>query len=189
MIKRIIFALYAYSLLCPVQAFAEAGTIGHLFEGRSPVKAYVGAIVNESGQRQMSPDVFKKILENSLNSRKAMDFDTVASPAESDIQITASIKKYQYLERGPFKPSPGIGTMLADAAATASLNYVEMEVMYTITDTRTGKVLWTDDVNKYIKEMMTPEESIPLISDKVARAFITQCFGSSHKDETVKQLM
>lgn len=185
MVKKAIFTVCVLYFICLGQVHAKGITIGHLFEGKSPVKAHVGAVTNESGQGQISVEIFKKALEDSLNNRKAMDFDTLSDPAGSDIQIAAVIKNYQYLERGPFNPSPGIATTLVDAAATAASNYAEMEVLYTITDTKNNKVLWMDDVKEYIKKVMTPEESIPLIYDKVNRTFISQCFGHAHDKDIV----
>lgn len=189
MAKKAISTICMFCLMYLGQAHAESTAIGHLFEGKSPVKAHISSVTNESGQNQISVENFKKTLEDSLNNRKAMDFDVVNDPAVCDVELAAVIKKYQYLEKGPFKPSPGIATMLADAAATATSNYVEMEVLYTITDAKTGKILWTDDVNEYIKKAMTPEESIPLIYDKVTRTFISQCFGQAHEEPVVKQPM
>ena len=48
---------------------------------------------------------------------------------------------------------------------------------FTVTDTRTGAVLWKDSASGYMKKVMTPEESIPLIYDKVSRVFVSKCFG------------
>ena len=185
MIRIVVAAACLFYIICPGQAFAQDDTIGHLFEGKSPVKVHVSTITNESGNDRISIDEFKKSLEDSLNNRKAIDFNTVNNPADSDIQIAAVIEKYQYLDRGPLNPSPGIATTLVDAAATATSNYVEMEVLYTVTDTKSNDVLWSDDVKEYIKRVMTPEESTPLIYDKVTRTFISQCFGRSHQRDTV----
>lgn len=187
MMKKSIFTACVLSLAFVGQIFAGGGSISHLFEGKSSIKAYVGQIKNESGDNRMSVDAFKKSLEDGLNNRKSTDFDTVNSPAESDIQIDAVVTKYQYLERGPFNPSPGIATTLADAAATASSNYVEMEVLYTITDTKTSKVLWSDDIEEYIKRVMTPAEGAALIYEKNARTFISRSFGSRYKQEVSKK--
>lgn len=185
MMRIVVLAICLFYIVCPGQAFAQDDTIGHLFEEKSPVKVHVSTVTNESGNNQISTDGFKKSLEDSLNNRKAIDFDTVTNPADSDIQIAAVIKKYQYLERGPFNPNPGIATTLVDAAATATSNYVEMEVSYTVTGTKNNDPLWSDDVKEYIKKVMTPEESIPLIYDKVTRTFTSQCFGRAHRKDTV----
>lgn len=186
MMKVIVFAVSLLSFICSGDVLAQDGVIGHLFEGKTPVKVYVIGVKNESGQSSVSADLFKKSIEDSLNNRKTTDFDTVKSQSDSDIQISAVIKKYQYLDRGPFNPSPGIATTLADAAATASQNYVEMTVDYTVIDTKNNQILWTDEVSEYIKQVMTPEESIPLIYAKVSRTFIWRCFGSPHQEDVVK---
>ena len=91
--------------------------------------------------------------------------------------MSAEIKSYQYLEKGPFKPNPGIGTTLLDAAATMTENYVEMAAEFTITDTKSGNTLWKDTVSTFIERMMTPEQSIPLIYEKLPRTFLWKSFG------------
>lgn len=178
-------------VLCVPAAIAlgERGTIGHIFAHKTPVKAHVGSVINESGDGAISVDLFKSTLESSLNKRKVMDFDTVGSPAESDILISAVIKKYQYMERGPLKPKAGAPLTIVDAVATATSNYVEMKVFFTVTDSSGDKVLWTDLVEDYIKQDMTPAESVPLIFDKITRKFISQCFGRPHETPTVKEPM
>lgn len=185
MLRIAVLAVCLFCIIYPGQVFAQDDTIGHLFREKSPVKVYVSTVTDESENNQVSIDGFKKSLEESLNNRKAIDFDTVTNPADSDIQVAAVIKKYQYLDRGPFNPNPGIATTLIDAAATATSNYVEMEVLYTVTATKNNDLLWSDDVKEYIKKVMTPEESIPLIYDKVTRTFTTQCFGRAHEKDTV----
>lgn len=186
MMKKSLFAACVLSMVCLGNTFAQDGAIGHLFEGKSPVKVYIIGVKNESGQGQISADAFKKSIEDSLNNRKSTDFDIINNQAESDIQISAVIKRYQYLERGPFNPTPGIATTLIDAAATATQNYVEMVVDYTVIDTKNNQIIWTDEIDEYIKQIMTPEESIALIYAKASRTFIWKFFGGSHKKETVK---
>ena len=163
---------------------AGAETIGWLFndkiEDNIPVKVYIKEVINQSGQNQVIPDAFKKELAVSLSERRSIKFEVVDRPAESDIEVSALIKSYQYMERGPFKPNPGIGTMVLEAAATATQNYVEMAVEYTVSDTKSGKTLWRNTVNEYLKKNMTPEESVPLIYDAVARAFVWKCFGKAN---------
>ena len=94
--------------------------------------------------------------------------------------MSAVIKKYQYSEKGPLKPTPSIGTTLLDAAATMTENYVEMVVEYTVFDTKSDKELWKDTVSEYIKKKMTAIESVPLICDVVTRTFIWKCFGKAN---------
>ena len=189
MVKKLILALCIFSFIGLTAAFAQDEPIGRMFK-TEPVKVYIKDVVNQSGQSQITPEAFKKALEQSLHQRRAIKFEIVNNAADSDIQVTAIINKYQYLVKGPLKPSPGIETTLLDAAATMSANYVEMTVDYSVTDTKSGKELWKHTVNEYIKKKMTPEESIPLIYDVVTRTFVWKCFGKAGlRDSTRHDMM
>lgn len=178
MARRILyFMIFTLCCVWPSLSLASNAELSSLINNKNPVKAYLKDFANQSGQSQIIPEEYKKILESALLNRKAVKFEIVKSPELSDVQISGVIKKYQYLERGPMKVSPGAGTMLLDMAATATHNYVEMEVEFTITDTKTNKALWKDTVSAYIKKVMTPEESVPLIYDKISRNFLWKSFG------------
>jgi hypothetical protein len=158
-------------------AHAADSNISSRYNSKTPIKTYIGEVTNTSGQNQVVTEDFKKDLEEGLLNRKSHTFIMVKSPAESDIQISAAIHKYQYLEHGPMKPSAGPGTMVLDAMATATENYVEMEAEFTVTDTKTNTELWKNVVSTYIKKKMTPDQSIPLINKKTVRQFLWKCFG------------
>ncbi|MDD5136011.1 MAG: hypothetical protein PHN63_01530 [Candidatus Omnitrophica bacterium] len=178
MAKKLVLMVCLFSLIGLSTAPAQEEPIGRMFKAE-PVKVYIKDVVNQSGQDQITPASFKKELVDSLHERRAMKFEVVDNPAGSDIQVAAVITKYQYLEKGPIKFSPGVETMLLDAAATMTENYVEMSVDYTVTDTKTNKELWRHTISEYIKKKMTPEESIPLIYDVETRAFVWKCFGKA----------
>jgi hypothetical protein len=180
LLKRMLFMMLMLSFVFSYQAFAEDETIGHLFKDKPVVNVYVKEVANDPGQARVTSEAFKAILETSLMKRKSMTFKIVNTPAESVIQISAAIKKFQYLVRGPLKPSIGIETTLLDAMATATENYVEMAADFTVLDTKSGDILWKGSVENYLKKIMNEEESIPLISDKIARQFIWMCFGKAN---------
>lgn len=180
MIKKLcILSVLALFLYCGSMLFAEENGLTRIVDQKNPIKVYIKGFTNESGQGQIVPEDFQKALQIALINRKSVNFEMVKEPADSDIQISGTIKKYQYLERGPFKPSAGVGTMLLDAAASATHNYVEMLVLFIITDTKTGGILWQDTIHDYKKRLMTPQESIPVIYDKIARVFLWRSFGKS----------
>lgn len=188
MMKRMVVLLCLLSFAGSSMGFAADEPIGWLFkkkiEDKVPVKVYIKEVVNQSGQNQVMPEVFKTELVNSLHERRSIKFEVVNTPDESDIQIAALIKSYRYMDRGPFKLSPGVDTMILDAAATMTENYVDMAVEYTVADTKSGKELWKGNINEYIKQKMTAEESTPLIYDVVARTFIWKCFGKANLRES-----
>lgn len=177
-------AVVAVLLLSVVGAASlEAENIGSQFAGKEPVKVYIKSVTNESGKSEVEPDKFRKSLEKIFSERKALRFAVVKSPSESDIQVEAIIKNFNYLNRGPLKSVPVMGLSIVDAAATATQNYVEIGVEYAVIATNTGQVLWKSGLADYLKRVMTAEESLPLIYDKIARVFLWKCFGKSRGTE------
>jgi hypothetical protein len=159
-------------------AYANADTgIGARLKSEEPVRVYLGDFTSASAQTGVTPADYKKIVEASLLARKSLKFNVVSDPAQSRIQISAVIKKYQYLEKGPLKAIPNTALMTIDAVQTATCNYAEMEVEFTVKDTKDNKILWNDTPSVYLKKVMTAGESVPLICDKVTKSFITKCFG------------
>lgn len=178
MIKTICFFAVLVSLILGQSiVMAEGGNLCRLADKTGSIKVFVKDPANESGKDQVVPDSLKKSLESALANRKSTKFEVVKSPEESDVQVTTVIKKYQYMERGPIKPTPGIATTMLDLAASALENYVEISVAVILTNTKTGETLWQDNLNPYVKKKMSPEESVPVISDKVASHFVWKCFG------------
>ncbi len=175
--RKIIFVLVGICFLMQgVLCFADGRNLGHLYRGKD-IKVFVKGFINESEKKDLSIDDFKKEVEKAFTNRKSITFEVVTSPEASDLEISGTIKKFQYLVKGPMKPSLGIETMALDMAATMTLNYVDMNVNFTIVDRKSGKILWNEDVYDYEKEKMTEKESIPAIFDKVARKFIVRSFG------------
>ena len=158
-------------------AMAEEGQLWRLAKKSGVIKVFLGSFTNDSGQSQVSPEEFRKAVEETLVNRKSTKFQIVSAPADSDIQISAIIQKYRYLDRGPFKATPGIATTLLDTAATATANYVDMNVIFTVIDAKTNAVLWKDTIEPYAKKGMTASESIPIIYEKCAKHFVWKCFG------------
>lgn len=183
MVKRFCFLAVVASILMLQQSlYAERGELWQKENADGIIKVYINEPVNESGQGQIIPDQFKKSLEAAILSRKSMKFEIVKSLAESEVQIASVIKKFQYMEKGPLKPTPGIGTTLLDAAATMTDNYAEMSVDFVVTDSKTGAVMWKNNLFPYMKKKMAPEESIAVICDRVASNFMWKCFGKPNNN-------
>ena len=177
MVKRFCIAAAIASLfISQSTAMAEGGSLWHLADQKGSIKVFVSDPGNESGQTQVTPDDLKKALESTFVNRKSVKFELAKTPEESDVQISSVIKKFQYMEKGPLKPTPGITTLL-DAAESMAENYAEMSVDFVVTKTKTGEILWKDTVYPYIKKKMSSKESIPFICDKVAGNFVWKCFG------------
>jgi hypothetical protein len=183
MLKRAVLAICLLSFMGCSLVFAQEKPLGLLFKGKPPIKAYIKEVTNGSGQDQVSTEVFKESLKQSLLNRKLVKFEIADNPVESDIQISIVIKEYQYLKRGGLQPIPGV-SMIFDAVASLTENYVEMAAEYTVTDTKSDETLWHGIVTENFKKVMTPEESIPLICNKISRTFVWKCFGRKQDLET-----
>jgi hypothetical protein len=156
---------------------ADSGSLASLVNSHKPIKVYLKDFTNVSGKGEINPADFKAEVEKAMMSRKVVKFEIVKDPAESDVQVGCVITKFQYMEKGPMKPSPSVATLALDAAATLTLNYVEMFAKFTITDTKTSDILWEDTINEYKKHKMTAAESVPYAYDRTARAFLWKSFG------------
>lgn len=181
MLRKLVIILLAGLFLIPSLSFAAKGK--SLFEkywSKAPVKVYIKGFTDESGNK-VPLDIFKKEVEKAYSERKSINFDVVGKPEESDITVSGVVKKYQYLERGPFKPSIGIETTAIDAVATMTGNYIEMEVETVVTDSKTNDVLWKDGIENYIKRKMSPEEGMTRIFDKIARDTVARPFAKPKK--------
>jgi hypothetical protein len=176
--KRIaVLAAFLFVAGAAISGYAEENPLRQMAMEKSLIKVYVKDIGNLSNNDAISADAFKKEIEQSFSERASVKFEVVPNASDSDVQISGNIKQCQYMTRGPFKPSIGIGTMMAEAAATATENYADMLVNISVTDTKTGKELWNNDVYDYERKIMTAEESYPIIFDKVARKFVGKAFG------------
>lgn len=178
MLKKVSFtALIAALLLAGSLATAVESDLSNLAKSKSPLKVYVNGFTDESGENLVIPEDFKKALEVALTNRKSVKFEITASRDSGDVEISGIIRKFRYLERGPMKVSPSAGGMLLDAMATATHNYVEMNTRFTVTDIKTGRLLWDNTIEVYAKKKMSPDESVPVIYDKISRVFLSECFG------------
>ena len=141
---------------------------------KQPIKVFVKDFSNESGQAQVSAADFKKEVEKAFVGRKSVSFVLAKSPQESDVVVSAVIRGYKYMDKDPIKPS--INVIMALDAVTIE-NYAELSADFTVTDSKTGSVLWQENVESYVKKTMTPAESLPMVYNKLARHFVAKAFG------------
>ena len=175
MARKALFICFIVMLTAWQSACAETINISRWLDKGDPVKVCISSVANESGQSQISADDFKKTLESSLKNRRSVKFEIVTDPLASDLQISAIIKKYSYAKTDPITSFAGPSALLLDAMTTE--NYAEMGIDFTVKSTKNGNIVWKENVFDYVKHMMTPEESIPMVYDKTARKFLWKAFG------------
>jgi len=175
MARRVLLIGFIVMLTACQIAMAEMVDVSRWLDRSDPIKIYISAVTNESGQSQIAPEDFKKALESSIKNRRSMKFEIVSDPLASDFQIAAIIKKYSYSKTDPVNSIAGPSALILDAVTTE--NYAEMDVDFTITSSRDKTVVWKDNISDYVEHTMTPGESIPMVYDKVARRFLWKAFG------------
>ena len=172
--KALGVAAVAVALVMTASSICYGNELQVMAQEKHPIKVFIKDFSNDSGQAQLSTADLMKEVEKAFKNRQSVSFAIVKTPQESDVEVSASIKSYQYMEKDPVKPS--ISFIMALDAVTSE-NYAEMVVEFTVTDTKSGNVAWKETVTSYIKRMMTPAESIPAVYDRAARDFVAKAFG------------
>lgn len=173
--RFIALAAVVAALVSGLAYAAQEGDLSYLARNGKVVKLYIKNISKDCESDLVSAEGFRKILEDSIRNRKSVKFEIVNSSGSSDMQMEGSIKKYLYSETDPITSYAGAGGLLLDAATVE--NYGEMTVDFTVIETKTGKVIWQKSIMAFKKGKMTPQESVPLVYDKVSRAFLSKSFG------------
>lgn len=178
MAKNVLYpTVFALFFLSASSAATDEIDMSRAAKNKEAISVFVEGFINESGKSEVSAEDFKKYFEDALLKRKAVKFKIAKNPDSSDFRISGTIKKYQYLKEDPITTYASPSGLILDAVTTE--NYVAMDVEFTVSDTKNGKIIWKDRASAFIKKKMTPEESVPLIYDKVARTFLWKCFGKS----------
>ena len=177
MSKKRLFVLAISALSILISSASSAGNIdvSRILKNKDSISVYVSGFADQTAGGQISADEFKKSFEAALLKRKSIKFEMAKNPDASGVEISGTIKKYQYLVNDPVTTFASPTGLLLDAATTE--NYVTMETEFQVIETRTRQILWKDTISSFLKRRMTQSESVPLIYDKLSRTFLWKCFG------------
>ena len=173
--NKIVLAVSVLFILTSSVSGAGSIDVSRILKNKDSMSVYLAVFSDETGGTQISANDFKKAFESALRMRKAVKFEITKIPDASDIQISGTIKKYQYLASDPVTTFASPTGLLLDAMTTE--NYVTMETEFQVVETRTRQTIWKDRVSAFLKRKMTKDESVPLIYDKLSRTFLWKCFG------------
>lgn len=177
MLKKALFL----ALILLSAADAHAASLRDTFGRRaSAVAVAVTEPVNNSEDKELQASDLKKALEEKLAARREPKFSVVADPAAAEITVSADIKESIFLEHDPVDKLIGIGGTAWDAATVE--HYARLVAVYTVTDVKSGRVLWTDKLMGTVTDKtMTKEESRPKIVARAAEIFIREAFGKKQQ--------
>ncbi len=159
---------------------ASAGSLYNTYNGKGTVKVHVSKPTDSTTDKKADLAGIKAEIEKKLKDRKSITFQTVDSKEDAGIAIDADIKEFFWSNHDPVDMIVGIGAAAMDAAVQE--NYSRMQAVFTVTDVRTKKVIWQEKVMATItSKTMTEKDSVPMMSEDVAKAFVKRAFAKQRK--------
>ncbi len=130
-----------------------------LIEKERPIKTYVTDVTDSTGHAEKCVSLLKKDLEDMLATRKNISFVVVPDKKDADIIMTSEIVEFFWTDTDPVDEITGIGPILMDAAMKE--HYGRMTVIFTITDTQSGKLIWDRKLKATLTGDYITEENAP----------------------------
>ncbi len=168
-----------FSILLTVPAFAESENLFQKYDGKS-VKVYIAPAKDSTSGHDIDPASLKTKIEEALKARKSIRFQIVDSAEAADLSIDTNLIGYVWSDHDPIDMLVGVGGTAADAAIVE--DYASAEADITVTDVRSNRPVWVSRVRASVtKKPMSRAESVPLVSDQMAKTFIKECFSKRSK--------
>ncbi|MFH1395598.1 MAG: hypothetical protein ABIH09_05515 [Candidatus Omnitrophota bacterium] len=147
---------------------------------KEEVKVYIANISDSAHAGKADEISLKQKLEEALAARKSINFNIVSNAEESDITIKADIVEFVWMEEDPIDEIHGVGPAVFDAVKKD--NYVRMQILFSVLDSKTNEELWHKKLKTTItKTKMNEQESIPLANEGIVKIFIRECFNKQCK--------
>ena len=183
MMKKILYTMLAavtIVLAMSTHGFCKDKTnLYNLFRKKAVTKVYIPPIENASDSSKAGTDALMQELKDALINRKSIVFKIVDKKEDSDIVISCNLVTFLWSDKDPIDFIVGVYGVAYDALTTE--NYAFQEVVFTVTDTKKAKILWSKKLKiEYTKKSMTEDESIPLINKKTVRTFMRDCFSKRY---------
>ncbi|MBU0683264.1 MAG: hypothetical protein ABIH85_02755 [Candidatus Omnitrophota bacterium] len=169
--------------ICGFIQNAESREKANLYKelsAKDEVKVYINKISDSAHAGKADEVSLKQKLEEALSARKSINFKIVSIPEESDITLKCDIVEFIWMEEDPIDEVHGIGPAVFDAIKKD--NYVRMQIVFSVLDSKTNEELWHKKLKTTItKTKMDEEASIPLANEGIIKIFIRECFNKQRK--------
>ena len=154
---------------------AESSSLFPLLSGRE-VKVHLADVKDLTSAHAVDPALVKAKFEEAMKNRKSIHFQIVENPEEAQITIETILTEFLWTDHDPVDMLLGAGSAALDAAMVE--DYARLEADITVTDVRAKKILWKDRVLATVtKKPMSRTDSLPLVTDHLAKTFIKNCFS------------
>jgi hypothetical protein len=169
-------AVFSFSTL---SAQGASSTLYSQFSGKN-VRIHLAEIKDSTTDHKVSISEVSARLTEALVNRKSIRFQVVGTPGEADLVVQVDLKGFFWSNHDPVDMIAGLGATAMDVAIVE--DYAKLEADFIVTDAKTGETLWQDRVIATVtKKPMSESESLPLITQDLAKVFIKQCFGKKRR--------
>ena len=174
-----VIAFFASATCVPSGAGENEVNILEYFDEQYVTRVYVSDIVNSTDNEEVEIAFLKELLENAFLDRVSQDFEIARTRESADVALDMKITEYLWTDEDPVDNLLGIGGVVMDAAKQE--NYARMIAKFTLTDIKTGDVVWEDTLKATITdEEMSEGDSYEMIYDRIVKVFTMNLF-SRHK--------
>jgi hypothetical protein len=154
-------------------ANAARNRIIAFLEKKGVTKAYISAVTNSTGDRNVNEKNVKKSIEEALRVRRSHTFEIAKSEASADITVEVDIVEYFWTEKDPVEAVFPPAAAAIDGARDE--NYARLAANIVVKDAENGKKLWGDKIRSAITDdTMSKKASYGLISKELAKDFVAR---------------
>ncbi len=154
---------------------AEAENLYPLFSDKT-VKIYVAEVKDSTKDHETDPKFIKEKLEEALSKRQTIHFQITQDPAEAEILVNTEVYEFMWTDHDPVDMLFGIASAAYDIMTIE--DYARLQVNMSVMDAKTHKELWKQRLMATVtKKQMPRKESISLVTEKLVKVFIRDCFS------------
>ncbi len=175
--SKLVLFFAVVSLLSAADLFASGGNLYPLFHDKI-VKVFVNEIKDSTQEHEVDPKLVKTKIEDALKKRKSINFQIVDDPSNADILIDAQLNGFMWTDHDPVDMLVGTAAIAYDIATIE--DYASLDATLSVVDAKNKKALWKERLNASVtKKPMPRQESVPLVSEELAKLFIKNCFSKN----------
>jgi hypothetical protein len=178
--SKIALFVLALSFLWAVPLFASTGnaSLYPLFKNKT-VKIHVSEVKDSTKGHEADPKIVRQKIEEALTKRKSVKFEVVTDPSQADLVVNTDVSEFFWTDHDPVDMMMGAATTAYDIAVVE--DYARLQADMTVVDNKSKKELWKEHVMATVTKMKMPlPDSVPEVSEHLAKIFIKDCFSKKH---------
>ena len=144
------------------------------------VAIHVAEPADKSKEPKADLPGLKTAVEKALAARKSVRFSVQPAEAGARLRVNAEVSETIWLKDDPIDMLIGVGGTAMDAAVVE--HYARMQATFTVTDVKTGRVLWTDELKATLTSNDVTETNFKeKINERMAEVFVIAAFGKKRR--------